>query len=63
MKCTNEGVLYTSQTYLRFPTQLQPVAKWLVYQAEAVYAKTVSLGSCAKLVSIVMLHLPFCIVL
>ena len=37
------------KTYLRFPTQLQPVAAWLVYQAEAVHAKIVHLGSVLKL--------------
>ena len=44
------------ETYLRFPAQLQHASYWLMYQAEAVYVKTVCLGSCAKVVSIVMLH-------
>ena len=39
------------KTHLRFPTHLQPTVDWLVYQAEAVHAKTVCLGSNAKLVS------------
>ena len=29
------------KTYMRFPTQLQSEADWLMYQAEAVHAKTV----------------------
>ena len=32
------------------------MAVWLVYQAEAVYTKTVCLGSCAKIVFIILLH-------
>ena len=47
------------KTYLRFPTQLYPVSDWLVYQADVVHAKTVCLGSCANVMSIIMLHLPF----
>ena len=59
MNIVSEGGLYISsglKTYLRFSTQLQPAVDWLVYQAEAVHANTVCLGSCAKVVSIINLH-------
>ena len=55
--CTSKGGLHTSQTYLRFPTQFQPAADWVVCQAEVVCAKSLSLGSCAKVVSIIMLQI------
>ena len=51
--------MYTSsglKTYLRFPTQFQPVADWLMYQAEAVCAKTVCCGVVSKLCFVVLLH-------
>ena len=53
-------IIYISsglKTYLKFSSQLQPAACWLVYQAEAVCPKTVCLGTCAKVVSTIMLHL------
>ena len=64
---TSKDSLYTSQVVenlleISHP-QLQPAADWLVWQAEAVCTKTVYLGSCAKDVSILMLHLPFYIFL
>ena len=43
--------LYTSQaaeSYLRFPTTASPCSDWLLCQAEAVRAKTVTLGRCAN---------------
>ena len=45
------GSLYTSQaaeSYLRFPTTAPPCSDWLPCQAEAVRAKTVTLGRCAN---------------
>ena len=44
------GGLYTPQaaeSYLRFPTTASPCSDWLLCQAEAVQAKTVTLGKCA----------------
>ena len=52
----SKGTFYASQvveTYLRFP-QLHPAADVLLCQAEAVHNKTVYVGSCAKVVSIIM---------
>ena len=43
--------LYTSQaaeSYLRFPATAPPCSDWLPCQAEAVQAKTVTLGGCAN---------------
>ena len=45
------GSLYASQaaeSYLRFPTTASPCSDWLLCQAEAVRAKTVTLGRCAN---------------
>ena len=45
------GGLYTSQaaeSHLRFPTTAPPCSDWLPCQAEAVQAKTVTLGGCAN---------------
>ena len=45
------GSLYTSQaaeSYLRFPATASPCSDWLPCQAEAVQAKTVTLGRCAN---------------
>ena len=47
----NHSGLYTSQaaeSYLRFPTTASPCSDWLLCQAEAVQAKTVTLGRCAN---------------
>ena len=45
------GSLYASQaaeSYLRFPTTASPCSDWLPCEAEAVRAKTVTLGRCAN---------------
>ena len=51
MSSENHGILYTSQaaeSYLRFPATASPSPDWLPCQAEAVCAKTVTLGRCAN---------------
>ena len=55
-------LIYTSsglKTHLRFPMQLQPAADWLVYQTEAVCAKTVSWGVVPKLCLLYYYISPF----
>ena len=45
------GSLYGSQaaeSYLRFPATASPHSDWLLCQAEAVRAKTLTLGRCAN---------------
>ena len=47
----NHGVFYTSQaaeSYLRFFATASPCFDWLPCQAEAVQAKTVTLGRCGN---------------
>ena len=52
MRSNDKGSgLYASQaaeSYLRFPTTASPCSDWLLCQAEAVQAKTVTLGRCAN---------------
>ena len=51
MSNKNHSSLYTSQaaeSYLRFPATASLCSDWLPCQAEAVKAKTVTLGRCAN---------------
>ena len=51
MSNDKQSGLYTSQateSYLKFPTTASPCSDWLLCQAEAVQAKTVTLGRCAN---------------
>ena len=47
-KCSGLYASQAAESYLRFPTTYSPCSDWLPCQAEAVQAKTVTLGRYAN---------------
>ena len=47
-KCSGLYASQAAESYLRFPVMVSPCSDWLPCQAEAVRAKTVTLGRCAN---------------